>query len=142
MFSIKWDHVCYECGCPMSIRMVINESIEKLPTFLNQIGSWNYLKPFKLFNNTWFYKFYGGIPCKRVCVSCYYEPKRANLLSRETGIKKLVQPRIERCKTHQEIFEYYTSFLEFLKRRDLASCLVPRWKQKDISGMRMFCILQ
>ena len=132
MFSIKWEYICYECNCPMGIRLVITEPIEKLPKFLKRIGSWYHLKPFNLLNNTWFYKFYGGTSCRRVCVSCYYEPTRVNLLSRETGTKKLALSKVERPKTQQEIFDYYTSFVN----SDM--CIVSESKRRDLPGIRMF----
>ena len=139
MFNIKWKYTCYECGCPLCVRLIVTH--DKIGLFLKRFGSWCYLKPFSLDYNTCYYKHYGGPSVKRVCVTCYYIPKRVNLLMRETGIKQFVGGNPERSKTHQEIFDYFTCFIEFLKRRDLESCLVSRYKQKTVYGMRMFWLV-
>ena len=137
MFNITWSHVCYECGCPMCVRLIITD--DDLGLFLKRFGSWCYLKPFNLEYNTYYFKHYGGPTVKKVCVSCYFIPKRINLLARETGTKQFITDhKQERSKTHEEIFDYFTRFMEFLKRRDLELCLVSRYKQTSPIGLRMF----
>jgi hypothetical protein len=128
---IKWEHVCYECQCPLDIRLVIVEPTLNL--FLRDYGSWCYLRPFSLCKNTVYYKFY-GLQVKRVCLSC---PKRISLVRRESGLSEK-KNREEKSKTHDEIYEYFSDFAAFRKRKDLDICIVEKYKRKTICCLELF----
>jgi hypothetical protein len=135
-FSIKWEYLCHECSCPMHIKLVTRD--EDVSLFLRDFGSWAYLKPFSLARNTWYYKFY-GLSLKRVCVSCFFRPKRFNVMEREHGIKKVGRPDFApRSKTFREVYEYFEDFVAFRNRRDLDACIVKKSKRRDIVGMNLF----
>jgi hypothetical protein len=131
---VKWDYTCYECECPMNVTLVVNEP--SLNLFFRDYGSWCYLRPFRLCHNESMYKFY-GLQVKRVCLSCFYSPKRVSLADRERGIKT-VKRREPRSKTHQEIYDYFSEFVEFRKRKDLDLCIVPKTKRKTVCCLQIF----
>ena len=135
MFNITWKHTCFECCCPLIVKMTITVNKEdKFCLFCRDFTSWCYLKPFCLLRNNYYYKFY-GLVVKRVCISCYHYPmRRISLLNREIG-KKVTMNKIIKSKTSQEIYNYFNSFVEFRKRSDLEICIVEEPKRKFINGL-------
>jgi hypothetical protein len=80
-----------------------------------------------------YYKFYGHIVHK-VCVSCYYFPRRVDLFKREIGQKNIQKP-IYLSKTFEDIYDYFQRFQEFRKRRDLESFIVEEEKRQLVPGL-------
>lgn len=138
MFSVTWDHVCFECRCPMGVNLFVQG--EPMSTFFRDFGTWAYLRMyFSLVYNSSMYKFY-GLKVKRVCLTCYFEPKRVNLRDRETGIKRVVRADYERSKSCDEIKEFFEEFVRFRKRKDLEECIVDEWKQMDVTGIEVYWV--
>ena len=135
MFTVKWDYTCYECCCPMGVKLVLCGD----DTFFRDFGSWAYLKPYHLYMNTSIYKFY-GLRLRRVCISCYFNPKRVNIRDRETGIKRVVRGDEERSKSYDDIKEYFEDFVQFRQRKDLDMCLVDEWKQMYVGGLDIYLL--
>jgi len=131
MFNINWKHTCYECGCPLYLTCTIKE--DNLDLFFRDFTSWAYLKPFTLLFNRMYYKFYGYVVHK-VCVSCYYFPRRVDLRKREIGQKNTQKP-IYLSKTFEDIYDYFQRFQEFRKRRDLESFIVEEEKRQLVPGL-------
>jgi hypothetical protein len=131
MFNITWKHTCFECRCPLNVKLTFLKTDVDL--FIRDVTSWAYLRPFCLFRNNFRYKFY-GLVVRRVCISCYFYPKRINLLNREIG-KKVTMNKIIKSKTSQEIYDYFNSFVEFRKRKDLEMCIVEEYKRKFIHSL-------
>jgi len=105
---------------------------------VEHFGSWAYLKShFSLVYNSSMYKFY-GLKLKRVCLTCYFEPRRVNIRDRENGIKRVVSRDYERSKSCKEIKEFFEDFVQFRKRKDLDVCLVSEWKQQDVLGLEVY----
>ena len=131
---VKWKHVCYECQCPLDICLVVVEPTLKL--FLRDYGSWSYLRPFSLCKNTVYYKFY-GLQVKRVCVSCFKTPRRISLVKRESGLREKRHCEA-RSKTHEEIYEYFSEFAAFRKRKDLDTCTIENYKRAYVCCLELF----
>jgi hypothetical protein len=117
----------------MDFTLVIKEPTLNL--FLRDYGTWCYLRPFALCRNTWHYKVY-GLKVRRVCISCFRKPVRVSLVVRETGIKK-VRCREERSKTLEEVYEYFSDFIEFRKRKDLDMCIVDEHKRDSVCCLEL-----
>ena len=134
MFNIKWKHTCFECSCPLAVKMTITvDESKKFELFCRDFRTWCYLKPFCLIRNTFFYKFY-GLGVRRVCASCYYHPmRRISLLNMELNTKQCAI--VKRSKTSKEIYNYFNSFVEFRKRSDLEICIVEEYKRKFTGGL-------
>ena len=130
---MRWDYVCYECQCPMDLTLIVREPLRQ---FMRDYGTWCYLRPFSLCLNTSYYKFY-GLRVRRVCVTCFNKPVRVSLIDRECGIKKF-QRRDRRSKTHQEVYEYFSNFIEFRKRKDLEICIVDEYKRNSVCCLELF----
>ena len=138
MFEVNWEYTCYECECPLNVKLVITSNL--LNVFFRDYGSWAYLKSFCLCHNTVYYKFY-GLCVKRVCVTCFHCPKRPNLVDREHGIKRIRTDRREywiQSKSREQIYEYFSEFAAFRNRRDLEICIVDEWKRKEVCGLKLF----
>jgi hypothetical protein len=111
---------------------------ESLSTFFRDFETWAYLRMyFTLVYNTHMYKFY-GLKVRRVCLTCYFEPKRVNLCDRETGIKRVVRGDYERSKSCDEIKEFFEDFVQFRKRKDLEDCIVDEWKRLEVPGLDVY----
>jgi hypothetical protein len=120
----------------MGIQVVVRD--ESLDKFLRDFGTWAYIKRhFILMYNSSIYKFY-GLKVRRVCLTCYFDPKRVNLRDRETGIKRVVRGEEERSKSCDDIKEYFEDFVQFRKRKDLEDCIVDEWKQMDVYGLDVY----
>ena len=131
---VKWKHTCYECQCPLDIRLVIVEP--DLELFFRDYGTWCYLRPFSLCRNVSYYKFY-GLNVKRVCVSCFKSPKRVSLVKRESGLREK-RRREHKSKTHEELYEYFSDFVAFRKRKDLDICIVEKYKRDSVCCLELF----
>jgi len=131
---VKWKHVCYECQCPLDIRLVIVEP--NLNLFFRDYGSWCYLRPFSVCRNVSYYKFY-GLHVKRVCVSCFKRPRRVSLVNRESGLREKRSCEV-RSKTREDIYEYFSDFVAFRKRKDLDTCTVEKHKRKSVCCLELF----
>ena len=132
MFNINWAYTCYECQCPLSIKLSIYDKNIKL--FMRDFTTWCYLNPFCLVRNMPYYKSFGGLKMRRVCLTCYYCPKRPQIYKREVGTRHIINP----CKvstTKQKLLDYFTSFVEFRKRKDLEICIVEEYKRTTILGL-------
>jgi hypothetical protein len=103
---------------------------ENIDTFFRDFGTWAYLRPLDLYMNMSMYRFYSS-KLRRVCLSCYFIPKRVNLVNRESGIKTLTRQELK-SKTHDEIREYFKDFAQFRKRKDLELCIVDEYKRREI----------
>ena len=136
MCSVSWAFTCHECECPIDVSCVIKDRNYNL--FIRDFTTWCYLKPFSIACNTYIYKFY-GMSLKRVCMSCYYCPKRINLCSREIIGRSV---KFKKCpyqsKSKQELYDYFESFFEFRKRKDLEICIVEEKKRKYLLGLMMY----
>lgn len=133
---VNWDHLCYECQCPMDLTLVIKEPTINL--FFRDYGTWCYLRPFSLCYNTSHYKFY-GLKVKRVCISCFINPRRVSLVDRESGINR-VRHRVNRSRTCEEVYEYFSDFIEFRKRKDLDMCIVDEYKRDSVDCLELFWV--
>jgi len=133
---VRWDYLCYECRCPVDLTLVIKETT--LNMFFRDYGTWCYLRPFTLCRNTWHYKVY-GLKVRRVCTSCFRKPVRVSLVDRESGIKK-VRCREERSKTLEEVYEYFSDFVEFRKRKDLDMCIVEEYKRDSVCCLELIWV--
>ena len=134
MFEIHWEHNCYRCDAPMNLSMVIREpDFEK---FFRDYGSWVYMKPFDLYLNTHYYKFFGGPKVRRVCVSCFFNPGGVCIRDRETGTMK-IKTREERSKTFEEVIDYFQRFSDFRKRKDIDDCIVNEKSRRSNIGLQL-----
>jgi hypothetical protein len=131
---VMWDYVCYECQCPMDLTLGIQEL--DVDVFFRDYGTWCYLRPFSLCLNTSYYKVY-GLNVRRVCMSCFNKPRRVSLVTRECGIKKF-QSREVRSKTREEVYEYFSNFVAFRKRKDLDLCIVDEHKRNTVCCLELF----
>lgn len=134
LMLVKWKHVCYECQCPLDIRLVIVEP--NLNLFFRDYGSWCYLRPFSVCRNVSYYKFY-GLQVKRVCVSCFDRPRRVSVVKRESGLREKRSCEV-RSKTREDIYEYFSDFVAFRKRKDLDTCTVEKHKRKSVCCLELF----
>jgi hypothetical protein len=132
MFNINWDCTCYECECPLYVFCTIKE--DDFRRFYRDYTTWAYLNPFTLVYNRGYYKFYGHV-IHRVCISCYYFPKRINLQKREIGQKSA--KHIQLSKTFQEVYDYFERFQKFRERKDLEICIVEKEKRRVIYGIEL-----
>ena len=131
MFTVTWDHMCFECCAPLKVKLVCKG--ENFDEFFRVFGSWSYLRPFHLYYNVGMYKFY-GLKLKRVCITCYFTPERVCLRDRECGIKRVVSQEV-RSKSCEEIKEYFEDYTQFRKRQDLEMCIVDEWKRDYPGGL-------
>lgn len=134
MFTVNWEYTCHECACPLNVKVEIQEQNIKL--FSRDYGSWSYLRRFCLCSNSVIYKFY-GVHVRRVCVTCYYSPKRPSLINREHGIKKVGSIRNGRSMSCDEIREYFEDFAAYRKRKDLEECIIHRKKRTSVCGLEL-----
>ncbi len=132
---LYWLYECFECQCPMDIGLRVSDT--DYSKFIRDYGSWCYLRPFVLCHNSSFYKFY-GLRLKRVCRSCFVEPKRVNLVHRETGTPRQVVTKRDRSKSTDEIREYFKNFVAFRRRKDLDCCIVPTYKRSHVCCLDLF----
>ena len=133
MFNINWEYTCYECKCPMHVKLTVRN--EDYTLFIRDFTTWAYLRPFCLHRNIAYYKFY-GLRLRRVCIVCYFCPERVLLKNRETNVRTVI-PRCVKSKQVQEILDYFTDFVEFRKRKDLEICIVEPHKRKFIPRLRI-----
>ena len=133
MFNINWCHTCYECGCPLDLFCTIKD--DDIDLFFRDFTTWVYLKPFTLVYNKWYYKCY-GMKIHRVCISCYFFPKRVDLFKREIGEK--CKQYIQLSKTFEEVYQYFESFQEFRQRKDIEICIVETEKRKILRGLQVY----
>ena len=134
MFTVNWEYTCYECACPLNVQIAVKE--KNLKIFLRDYGSWSYLRRFCLCLNTVMYKFY-GLRVRRVCFSCYCNPKRPSVVNRECGIKMVRSSCDVECKTYKEIYEYFEDFVAYRKRKDLEECIIDRKKRTSVCGLEL-----
>jgi len=117
-FRVNWEHRCYECECPLDISVTINgDSYEMIDIFFTHLFSWSCINHKGFYYNLSMFKYYGGIPVRRVCRYCYYKPQRINVCKRETGCYAVKKSR--KSWSLSEMYKWFDDFERFRKRKDL-----------------------
>lgn len=120
MFRVDWAHRCHECYNPIDVKLkVADENVFFL--FRNFATH----KPFCMIGNHPMIKYYGDVKCRRVCFSCYFSPRNHfdYLRHRETG--RMNKPVRLVSKTSEQIYEWFSDFDDYRKRKDVEDCLMP-----------------
>ena len=125
--KVGWLYTCYMCSCPMNVYCIFDE----MSTF-KYFRSFAGHRRFCLENNVFLYKFF-GLKVKRVCYGCY-KVKKPNLAMREIGKRT---PFINNSKTREDIYNWFSDFNEFLMKKDLDLCLLPKIHQRNVPGLSL-----
>lgn len=139
-FRVCWKHTCFECACPLDVDILIRcGTYDGVEVFFTQLFSWMYLNPTSLLYNISMFKYYGGIPVRRVCQECYHSPLRVNLKMREVCTK----PRIRRRYSVQalDLYNWFDGFDKYRKRPDLDQYLINESQLRHIPGLKYILLL-